>query len=152
MKAVLCIVLCGLRLCLSSELPCDWSVRVDRVYGRDCRVLETPQGSQACNSLEDTLKMASSVPSLSCVEVIVGQGSYQLEEAIFILGNMFLYGEEGHDVMVDLVMKPSATFQYSLSFSNATNVQINNIHFTRGEGVIGFDNVARVQITNCSFR
>ena len=90
----LCSLL-GLGQCLEAELRCNWSVTVDEVYGSDCSNSGVPlQQNQTCSSLEDTLRLASSVQQ-PCLQVIINRGRHEVEGTHIIESDIFLRGTRG---------------------------------------------------------
>ena len=128
------------------------SVTVDEVNGQDCSLSGTLQRNQSCNNLQDTLSITSKLPVDSCLEIIVDQGTYDIEGTLVLTQNLLIYGREGHNVIVHLIVESLDTFQYSLSFRNARKVQLQNLEFVGTSGVIGFDKVDNVEVFSCSFR
>ena len=128
------------------------SVTVDLVNGQDCSLSRTLQHNQSCSNLQDTLSVTSRLPVDSCLEIIVNQGTYDIEGTLVLSQNLLISGREGHNVIVHLRVESSDTFQYSLSFRNASRVQLQNLEFVGTSGIIGFDNVNNVGVHSCSFR
>lgn len=132
------------------------TVVVDELNGLNCSDNLWHRQNITCSSIKDTLELISKEPFIntSCVEVIINQGQYLVEGSIIISRNVYIRGRNGHSVRVHLETQGSdpPEFLYSLSFRNTDYVCIGHIEFTGSEGVIGFDNVSRVEVANSSFR
>jgi hypothetical protein len=132
----------------------QWFVEVDVVFGSDCSQFGSVSSEQnyTCNSLQDALGLVSnSFPPHSCVEVIINEGRYVVEGTVIMSRDLFIHGRDGHVVTVELLVQSSDEFQYSLSFRNTNSVAVENIEFIGSSGVIGFDNVTRVEVDSSSF-
>ena len=133
---------------------CSWLVQMDEVFGSDCSGLSLEeQQNYTCNSLQDALSLVSSSFSPeSCVEVIINQGRYIVEGTVIVTRDLVIHGRDDHVVTVELLIQPSSDFQYSLSFRNTSSAVLRNIEFLGSNGVITFDNVSRVEVSDSSFR
>ena len=91
----------------------------------------------------------------SCVQVNIAPGNYVISKVLNVSLNVSLQGT-GEAVNVAFnAAKPAALSSepfYVLQFSNNAFVSLSDIHFTSGSGIIGFENVTQVLITNCTFR
>lgn len=139
---------------LTEEVQCSWSVVVDELGGNDCRAStsDTVQQNYNCSSLKDTLNLVSSFPAGSCVEITINQGRHTVEGTVIIDRDLLLHGRAGHAITVELLIQPSDKFQYSFSFRNTDRVHIWNLDFVGSNGIVGFDNVSTVEVSNSSFR
>jgi hypothetical protein len=152
---VLFVGLITFGLSSSKEIQCTWVVEVDEVFDSDCSLLGSVSSQQnyTCNSLQDSLGLVSnSFPPHSCVEVIINEGRYVVEGTVIMSRDLFIHGRDGHVVTVELLVQSSDEFQYSLSFRNTASVGVWNVEFQGTHGIVGFDNISRVEIRNSSFR
>ena len=132
-------------------VDCSWLVTVDEADGDDCSLNEV-QGNSTCSNLKDALSAVSTFPPDSCVEIIVNQGTYEVEGTVIIQRDLYLHGGSGQAAVIHLLVQPSEEFQYSLSFRNTNSVIVRDLQFVGSSGVIGFDNVSRVEVAHSSFR
>ena len=134
------------------------TISVDQNSGKNC-AKESLKQNLTCNSFGDVLHLLSDLDSdpqlLSPVsaEVILSAGSYVTEGRFNISRDIYIRGKEGHTVEVTLLTHNSPLkYDFSLSFNNTRHVSLCNINFTGSHGVIGFDNVVRVEVNSSSFR
>lgn len=129
------------------------TVEVDGLRGQDCKG-QTLEQNLTCNSIMDMLNVITEDSSNTSVEVIINSGSYVVEGTFIVARDVSIRGQEGQSVEIHLQTQGSTppVFMYSLSFRNTGYVSIQNISFTGSNGILGFDNVSRVEISSSSFR
>ena len=128
---------------------------VDEQSGLDCTSETLEQDTDLiCNSIMDVLYLLSRPPSSITVEVVINEGRYQLEGRYLVSRDVSIRGQEGHTVEIDIETQGSdpPSFIFSISFRNTEYVALHNIDFSGSHGVIGFDNVSRVEISLSSFQ
>ena len=134
---------------------CISVITVDEVFGEYCRGSESIQRNLTCNNISDVLLLLSrDTAYVGCIEVVINQGSHVIEDTVIISKDLYIHANEPNSVSIDLQtpsQKPPV-FTYALSFRNSHSVRISNVNFTGSDGVIGFDNVTEVILTNSSFR
>ena len=157
-QIILILVFCGdIRLCPGqipdSEFSPGMTVEVDGATRQDCKTLALQQ-VVICNNIMDVLQLISQDPSNTSVEVIINKGIYIVEGNFTITRDVLLHGHDGHSVLIHLQTQGSSppVFSYSLSFRNTDYVSVKNINFAGSNGVIGFDNVSKVEVSLSSFR
>ena len=109
------------------------------------------------NNLQEALiNVSLTEPSDECFQVAIAPGNYTISQVLIISQNVALQGV-GDVVGISFnVTKPvdaqaSQPF-YVMQFLNTSFAAFTNIHFTSSPGIIGFESVSEVRITNCTFR
>ena len=109
------------------------------------------------NNLQEVLiNVSLTEPSDACFQVAIAPGNYTISQVLNISQNVALRGVGGDVNVAFNATKPaeyviSQPF-YVVQFLNASFAAFTNIHFTSSPGIIGFENVTEVRITNCTFR
>ena len=139
--------------CVQDRWNDSVKVVVEELSGQDCEG-QTLQQDLTCNSFVHVLNLLSQSPSNVSVEVIINEGSYTVEGSFHISRDVLIRGREGHSVEIELLTQGSTppVFLYSLSFRNTEHVSLCNIDYSGSNGVIGFDNVSKVEVSSSSFR
>lgn len=130
---------------------------VDQSHGEDCSLLkslqENPRENLTCTDVKDTLLLLAS-PAEGCVEVIINQGTYTIEGTVTIPRDVHVHAKRDHTVVIifSTTGPVPPEYMYSLSFNNSQFVSVTDIQFIGSDGVIGFDNVSKVIVSDSSFR
>ena len=112
---------------------------------------------EAHGDLQEVLiNVSLTQPSNTCVQVNIAPGSYVISQVLNISQNVALQGMGGDVNIAFKATKPvgyeaSQPF-YVVQFLDTSFAAFSDIHFTSGSGIIGFENVTEVRITNCTFR
>ena len=91
------------------------------------------------------------------VEMRIAEGHYEVVESVRIQQNVVIRAETpGTEVMVtfdSLTLQNTAELEYhAILIENVSFARIEGIRFERSQGVITFDNVERVSVSNSNFR
>ena len=159
MKAM---VLAALMWTLVAGDTCSTKITVALSSGTNCSQAEwtspiTSANLSECNDLQPVLQYVASLGLAtelsSCIQVDIFPGTYVVETALVIQQNLRLSGT-GPGVVVSFNItadNPDTPF-YVLVFQSSNSVSLNDINFTRSQGLFGFENVTTVTITGSSFR
>ena len=132
------------------------------LYGSTANILASYQEAnctqiEAHGDLQEVLiNVSLTQPSNTCVQVNIAPGSYVISQVLNISQNVALQGVGGEVSIAFNATKPvgyeaSQPF-YVLQFLDTSFAAFSDIHFTSSSGIIGFENVTEVRITNCTFR
>ena len=134
------------------------------LYGSAVSVLASYQEAnctqvEASGSLQDVLvniSLTEQPPTNTCVQVNISPGSYVISRVLNIFQNVALRGVGG-DVTVAFNATKPAGYQagdpfYVLLVRDTFFASLSNIRFASSTGIIAFENVTEVRITNCTFR
>ena len=118
-----------------------------------------------CNSLQQVLSFVANASNSakigndsSFVDVHITGGPYELADPVIIEQNIMLRAKTpGAMVVVNLEMQnlscnDSSISCHGLLIRNVENVTIEGIIFEKSEGIITFENVSKVTISNSKFR
>ena len=116
-------------------------------------------GDITCNSLQNMLEFVAGIADAangSYVEIRIAAGHYKVTDSVVIEQNMIILAESPGTVLVtfdDLALENEATGEYhAILIQNAEFAEIEGIAFESSQGVITFENVSRVTVSNSSFR
>ncbi len=138
-------------------------VEVDQRGGGDCSGLGTQSlANQTCSDLQVVLisvaaaRTSTAEPS-SCIEVVVHNGTYLINSTISICNqSVILRGVDSVGVTFDLSSSfdPTQTFEphYVIQLANLDYAEISGIDFSDSPGILGFENISTVVVSDCSFR
>ncbi len=138
-------------------------VEVDQRGGGDCSGLGTQSlADQTCSDLQVVLlsiaasRTSTAEPS-SCIDVVVHPGIYVINSTISICNqSVILRGNGSVVVTFDLPsgFDPTQTFepQYVVQVANLEYAEISGIDFSESPGILGFENISTVVVSDCSFR
>ena len=120
------------------------------------------EGGGYCNSLQTVLHFVANSTKIgngsSIVEVQVTEGSYELGDPVTIQQSIILRAKTpGTMVLVkleeqNLTCNDSSVSCYGLLIKSAEHAAIEGITFEKSRGIITFENVSRVSISNSKFR
>ena len=154
--SVLFVLLFG-RTSLSAAVSCGNTWIVDQGAATDCTSSSTNSWTVGgvCQSLQDVLvALNRSDSASSCTEVVIRPGRYVLQP-VNISHSVVLRAESPHTVFIVGEPEEPVTTRpiYTISFSGADLVQVEDIIFTSGPTVaVGIVNVKKVIVNNCVFR
>ena len=109
-----------------------------------------------CGNLQEALLLiARGSHQLDCVlMVMIQEGHYSISQEIEISQNLMLNAASTHDVSVSFTVNNSSlrNQSYPLLFIHTEFVELVGIEFHGSSGIIGFENVTDVVITDSIFR
>ncbi len=140
------------------------SVKVNYSQGEDCS--RGSLANRTCTDLQDVLLNIAGTETranepYSCIEVDVYPGTYLMNRAIAIDNqSVILRGVESGVQNVSVTFNFSGSFDptqtseafYVIRLTNLEYAEFSGIEFYNSPGIIGFDNISTVVITECSFR
>lgn len=133
---------------------CERRIEVDEHSRSDCSNMSSNHTS--CDSLQDALLLVSGSLREECVEISIVPGRYHITKNLIVPISLLLRGikDESDSILVHIETpsKIPSEFTYGLSFRNSEFVHISGVNFTGSDGVVGFDNVSSVELSNLSFR
>ena len=141
------------------------SVIVDQNSSASCDSLWGEEQAKYCDSLQQVLSLIANTSSNakienigSFVDVQIAAGDYELADPVTIEHSIILRAKSP-GIIVKVTLKnqtlgcnDSSSSCHALLIKNVENVTIEGIIFDRSEGIMTFENVSRVAISNSKFR
>ena len=167
MQAQKLAVLIFILISLQSQLgDGSLSVMVDQKNSSaSCHSSWSEGETNYCNSLQQVLSFVANTSNSaktgndsSFVDVHIAGGRYELADPVIIKRNIMIRAKTpGAMVIVNLEMQnlscnDSSISCHGLLIKNVENITIEGIIFEKSEGIITFENVSKVTISNSKFR
>ncbi len=135
-------------------------VEVDQQRGGDCSGLGTQSmANQTCSDLQVVLLSVAAarthtVEPSSCIEVVVHPGTYVINSTITIRNQSVILRGVDTVVVTFGSFDPTQTFEphYVVQLANLEYAEISGIDFSDSPGILGFENISTVVVSDCSFR
>ena len=164
--SILAVANCQLSQSDLQSQACEITVRVDsRVENNNWRDLyreyqETKSNYSSLNLTSSDLQEALLALNTTvfhrtndCVEIIISQGSYSVNQSVYMRQNVRIIGEVPGEVLVDFEsLTVPENSSSSITIYGSDSVVISGINFTTSPGIIFIERVTIVEVTNCSFQ
>lgn len=110
------------------------------------------------DSLQDALDFAAAQNSSNCTEIRLLPGEQYYVDSVVAIDSSFTLRSIGGraEVIMRADRPPVDNYQYEPFFSltvwNTDSVELDGVDFWGSSGIINFENVTNVMVSNCTFR
>ena len=162
---------CSAQIYTFSELKasrlCEISIKVEKVssstvYWKSEQEKMSNTSSQQLNlttsDLQEALLSLNTTvfhSANNCVEVVISQGSYSINQSVYLTQNVRIIGEVPGEVYVNfngVTVPQNASFYNVITVFGSEFVEFRGINFQWSPGIIAIERVTQVAVTNCNFK